>query len=109
MSLYLSKYTDSTQTFKISDLAEDYGMSGTKLNQLLHRFGIQFKHNGVWNLYTKYSKEGFVISRNLQLNKVNGINKTVKKRLWTQKGRKFIYETLKDNGHLPLLEKEDQT
>ena len=107
MSDYLFEYADSSQTFNITELAKHYEMSGAQLNRLLVKFGIQFKHNGVWSLYSKYADQGYTITERLHLGKINGVDKVVKKRLWTQKGRKLIYETLKKNGYLPTIEKEN--
>lgn len=108
MSAYLFEHADSTQTFNISELAAHYGVSGAQLNKMLLKYGIQFKHNGVWSLYNKYANQGYTITENFDLAKVNGVGKVVKKRLWTQKGRKLIYDTLKENGYVPTMELEEE-
>jgi prophage antirepressor-like protein len=87
----------------ISKIAKDYGMSGRRLNKLLHDLKIQFKQGNTWLLYQKHADKGFTQSKT---EVVNGGKKTVMHTYWTQKGRLFIYELLKDNGILPTIEKE---
>lgn len=56
------------------------------------------------DLYTKYQGKGYIASRTFDYvgkdNKVHSKITTV----WTQLGRRFIYEKLKDNDIYPLIE-----
>lgn len=89
----------------ITQIAQDYGMSGRKMNSVLHEKGIQYKDNRQWILYATYKDKGYVHSATLSLD--NG--KTVMRTQWTQKGRLFIYEKLKADGILPVMEREQST
>ena len=86
----------------ITQIAQDYGMSGRKMNAILHEKGIQYKDNKQWILYAAYKDKGYVHSATLSLE--NG--KSVMRTQWTQKGRMFIYERLKKDGILPVMERE---
>ncbi len=86
----------------ITQIAQDYGMSGRKMNTVLHEKGIQYKDNKQWILYAAYKDKGYVHSATLSLE--NG--KSVMRTQWTQKGRMFIYEKLKAEGILPVMERE---
>ena len=84
-------------------IAKDYGFSASKLNSLLNEFGVQFKLGGQWFLYSKYAGCGYMHS-------VTSIARTghvCMRSQWTQKGRKFVYDVMKKNGHLPLIEKAE--
>jgi len=87
-----------------TQIAQDYGMSANKFNQILKQVGIQRKVNGQWILYTKYQGKGYIASRTFDYvgkdNKVHSKITTV----WTQLGRRFLYEKLKDNDIYPLIE-----
>lgn len=87
----------------ISKIAKDYGMSGTALNKLLNELGIQYKQGDCWLLYQKYADKGYTQS------KTHAVDADTSKlhTYWTQKGRLFIYETLKNKkGILPIIEQE---
>ena len=89
----------------ITQIAQDYGLSGRKLNALLHEKGIQYKDNRQWILYSPYKDKGYVHSATLSLES----GKSVMRTQWTQKGRLFIYERLKKDGILPVMEREQAT
>lgn len=95
---YCENVLDSENTYNITQIAKDYGLSAKKLNNILHELGIQYKSNNQWLLYSKYRNEGYVESYTNSNDK--GFVFTITK--WTQKGRMFIYEILKENGYLPL-------
>lgn len=86
----------------VTQIAKDYGMSATALNKMLSDFGIQFKQGGTWFLYQKHADKGYTQSTTHIIDDERSSLLTK----WTQKGRLFIYETLKDNGILPLIEKQ---
>lgn len=86
----------------VTQIAKDYGMSATALNKMLSDFGIQFKQGGTWLLYQKHADKGYTQSTTHIIDDERSSLLTK----WTQKGRLFIYEALKDNGILPLIEKQ---
>jgi len=89
----------------ISKIAKDYGMSGKKLNKILHELGVQYKQGNCWLLYAKYQDKGYTQSKTHAIDS----EKSKMHTYWTQKGRLFIYEILKNRlTILPLIEREDE-
>ena len=104
-------YTDKILNCKglvtITQIAKDYGMSGKKMNSLLHDLGVQYKQSGQWLLYAKYHKKGYTHSKTIEITRSDGTPDITMETKWTQKGRLFIYDLLKTNGILPLIEREE--
>ncbi len=101
-------YTDiilqSKSLVTVTQIAKDYGMSGTAMNEMLHRYGVQYKQSGQWLLYSKYHNNGFTHSETVTITHSDGRTGTVMNTKWTQKGRLFIYNLLKSCGVLPVIE-----
>lgn len=100
--LILSNKTLVTITF----IAKDYGMSGLAMNKLLHDLGVQYSQSGVWLLYAKHQKKGWTQSETTEVVKKDGSKKLVMNTKWTQKGRLGLYNLLKANGYLPVIEQD---
>lgn len=79
-------------------------MSARRFNRLLHELGIQYKVGDQWVLYAKYQGRGYVHSRTIEFTRRDGTTDVKMQTEWTQKGRLFLYETLKKEGYLPLIE-----
>lgn len=103
---YYDLVLNSSGLIPITVIAKDYGKSGRWLNSWLHEQGVQYKLDGVWLLYQKYAGMGYVKSKTYTINDDNGNSLAKPFTNWTQKGRLFIYELLKENGILPLIERE---
>lgn len=89
---------ESDNTYAVSVIASDYGLTAQKFNNLLNEQGIQYKR-GVWVLYAPY--QGNDYTRNALT--IDGHTSVTK---WTEKGREFLYNTLKENGILPIAERD---
>ena len=104
-----ARYTDTilqnNSLVNISQIAKDYGMSGQALNKKLNELKVQYKQGGQWLLYSKYQDKGYTHSKTSNLYDTVGIDKVVMSTKWTQKGRLFLYEILKKNGILPVVER----
>lgn len=87
----------------ITQIAKDFGMSAKKLNQILKEKKVQFKQGKTWFLYQKYAEQGYTQSKTYLY---DDDNHTAMHTLWTQKGRLFIYGLLKEDGILPVMERE---
>ena len=102
---YLDLIMRSRALLTISQIAQDYGMSGKALNKKLADMGIQYSINGQWILYAKYKDCGYVSSRSFDITRADGRPDVVLHTEWTQAGRKFLYEELKKQGIIPMLER----
>ncbi|QHM64371.1 phage antirepressor [Pediococcus pentosaceus] len=106
---YYDKVLSNDALMTISLIAKDYGMSGAGMNKLLHELGVQYRQGGTWLLYAKYQRTGWTHSETKMVSRKDGTEKAVLNTKWTQKGRLGLYELLKDNGYLPLIEMEDES
>lgn len=101
-------YTDtilrSTSLVTITQISKDYGMSGQAMNKLLFDLGIQYKQSGQWLLYKDHQGKGYTHSETIQFTKYNGEIGSNMLTKWTQKGRLFLYDLLKEQKVLPLIE-----
>lgn len=87
-----------------SAIAKDYGKSAIWMNRYLHNKGVQFKQGDIWLLYQKYAEKGYSSTKTHSFTGNDGSIHTKVHTYWTQKGRLFIYELMKANGILPLIE-----
>ncbi|MCI8629207.1 MAG: phage antirepressor protein [Firmicutes bacterium] len=101
-------YTDmilqSKDLVTITQIAKDYGMSGNKMNQLLHNLKVQYKQNGQWLLYADYHAKGYTQSETIHFKHSDGRADTKMITKWTQKNRLFLYNLLKQSSVLPVIE-----
>ena len=89
----------------ITQIAKDYGMSGQELNNKLHELKVQYKQSGQWLLYSSLQNNGYTHSETINITRTGGIADISMITKWTQKGRLFLYDLLKQNYILPLIER----
>jgi anti-repressor protein len=89
-----------------SAIAKDYGKSAIWMNRYLHEKGVQFKQGDIWLLYQKYAQKGYTSTKTHSYPGTDGETHTKVHTYWTQKGRLFIYELMKSDGMMPLIEQE---
>lgn len=101
---YTDRILQNPGLVTITQIAKDYGMSGRAMNRMLSDLGVQYKQSGQWLLYRKYHNKGYTHSKTIEIVRSDGKADIKMETKWTQKGRLFLYETLKENGVLPLIE-----
>lgn len=99
---YYDLVLQNKSLLSVSKIAKDYGMSAMRMNKLLHGLGVQYKQGDIWLLYAKYQDKGYTQTSTYALDEEHSKVSTK----WTQKGRLFIYDLLKDEGILPTIEKQ---
>lgn len=102
---YLDKILKSKSIVPISYIAKDYGMTAQALNTKLHNLGVQYKIGQTWLLYKEYQAFGYTHSKITEFERKDGTWDTNTTMEWTQKGRLFLYELLKKNGLVPVIER----
>lgn len=101
---YLDLILQTKDSLTITQIAQDYGISARKMNQLLKQERIQRIVNGQWVLYAKYLAKGYVSSRTFDYMGKDGKIHSNVTTVWTQLGRRFLYDKLKAIGVLPTIE-----
>ena len=104
---YLDVILGTPDALAISQIAADYGYGAVSFNRLLHKVGIQHGVNGQWILYRAYMGKNYVTTKPFVYKDHKGNDRTSLSTYWTQAGRKLIYDVLKDNDILPLIERDD--
>lgn len=88
----------------ITQIAKDYGMSGKAFNKMLHDLCIQYKQGNTWLLYQQYADQGYTQSRTYAID----ADRSAMHTYWTQKGRLFLYDLLKNKRNLlPVIERKN--
>lgn len=100
---YYDQILNSKNSVPVTQIAKDYGMSAVAFNKLLHELRIQFPIRNSWVLYAEYADKNYTQSKTYQI----GEDKSVMHTCWTQAGRLFLYQFLKERGILPMCEQED--
>lgn len=91
----------------IGKIAKDYGWSAQKLNEYLHKHGVQYKQGKTWLLYQDYAGMGYTSTKTHVYHGDDGMEHAAEPHTyWTQKGWLFIYDLLKSDGIYPLIERE---
>ncbi|MCW4388787.1 phage antirepressor [Limosilactobacillus oris] len=103
---YYDKVLSDKSLVTITQIAKDYGMSGRAMNRKLHELKVIYKQGQTWLLYAKYQKTGWTHSETVMVPKKDGTEKAVLNTKWTQQGRLGLYELLKSNDIIPLIEQD---
>lgn len=101
---YYDSILKNKSLMTISVIAKNYGMSANGMNKLLHELGVQYQHSKTWLLYSKHQDKGYTHTEMIPVQGSDNLKPSTK---WTQKGHIFIYQLLKQNNVLPLIEKKD--
>ena len=102
---YLAVIMADSTAVTITQIAQDYGMGAVSFNKLLNGIGIQYRVGEQWILYSPYKGCGYVQTRMVPIHHAGRPDTLRPLTVWTQAGRKFIYERLKKHGTLPLVER----
>ena len=103
---YLDTILNNKSLVTVGQIAKDYGMSAQALNKLLHKLKVQYKQSGQWLLYSNLHDKGYTHSSTTEIEHKDGSTSVRMNTKWTQKGRLFIYDLLKDNNILPTIERD---
>ena len=97
---YYDEILNSKNNVPVTQIAKDYGMSAIAFNKMLHEYGIQYPIRNSWVLYAEYANLGYTQSKTYKYAE----NKASMHTCWTQRGRLFLYEFLRERGVLPMCE-----
>ena len=91
----------------VTEIAKDYGWSGSHMNQMLKELKVIYRQGSHWVLYQKYANKGYGQYEPYPFKDSDGKQNAKNNLKWTQKGRKFIYDLLAEHGIKPVLERHD--
>lgn len=100
---YYDRILNSKNSVPVTQIAKDYGMSAIAFNKMLHDYGVQYSVANSWVLYAEYANKNYTQSKTYQI----GEDRAVMHTCWTQTGRVFLYNFLRERGVLPVCEWED--
>lgn len=105
---YYDVVLQTPDALPVSVIAKDYGWSAQKMNQELRSRHIQYQQGRIWLLYQEYAEQGYTVTKTSITEDANGTSHSHVHTYWTQKGRLFIYDLLKKDRILPLIERKPE-
>lgn len=106
---YHDKVLTSTVAMSVTTIAKEYGMSAVKFNKLLNKLDVQYNTGGQWVLYQQYADMGYTDTKTTTYTHKDGTIGTSVLTKWTQKGRHFLYDFLKERNIVPVVETQTTT
>lgn len=101
---YYDNVLSADGTLVTTVIAKEFGMRAADLNKLLHKYHVQYKIGGIWVLYAEHQNKKYQKTETTWQDTQWG-RKARTWTHWTQEGRKFIHDTLREHGILPLNER----
>lgn len=88
---YTDKVLKSETTLTATEIAKEFGMSASKLNDVLCERRIQYKHREHYVLTAKYQNKGYTKVTSHPYTTRNGEHRTRMQMEWTEYGRAFLH------------------
>ena len=101
---YTDRILQCDDLTKVNVIACDYGFSAREFNKLLNKFGIQYKQGKDWLLFSNHRGQGYTQTKTFEFTHKDGTKGSRPNMMWTQKGRLFLYNFLKEKGIYPRME-----
>lgn len=94
---YFDNVLQSITLITTTMIASDLGYSTVAFNKLLHGLGIQKKTGNQWVMTSKYVNKGYMHTKTHSYQSVSsGEQKTSHTSYWTESGRNFLIDTIKE-------------
>lgn len=93
---YYDTVINSKDLLPITIIAKDLGMSAQELNAVLSNLDVQYRVADSWVLYSKYQGLGYTKTKDITYPTPDGEVHVKTHTYWTQKGREFIVNLLKE-------------
>lgn len=90
---YYEQAMNADGLYTITQIAKEFGYSARDFNKKLHDLGVQYNVNGQWLLYAKYANMGYTSTKTYLYERDGGVQRKLST-MWTEKGRKFIYDLM---------------
>lgn len=103
---YYDKVLQNPGLTPITMIAQDYGYSAIAFNRLLHSLGILYRCGRRWVMYAEFADKPYTATKTHVHIGSDGMEHVTEQLEWTQAGRKWLYDVLKKEGILPVLEKQ---
>lgn len=110
---YFNDVLKSKEALPITIIAKAFGFrSATQLNKILREKKVQHKVNCQWVLNAPFTGLGYTSDETITVDGKDNCKKVVHTTKWTEKGKVFLYNFLKEHGYLdkgcyvPVIEKE---
>ena len=94
---YCQMVLQSVSCVTTTQVAKEMNMTGPELYRWLIALGIIYWQSGQYMLYADYAREGLAKSRTHMRRSKMGMVSTETYLVWTEKGRKFLYEILDED------------
>jgi len=101
---YYDSILGSRGTMTITEIGQDYDLSGQALNDILRDEGVQYKQGNRWLLTKKHMGNGYIDTQTIHIRNANFTKIAMR---WTQKGRLFIHALLQDKGIHAVMDNEE--
>ena len=92
---YADQVLESVDCFTTTQIAKGMGMTANELNRILCNKGIQYGQSGQYMLYAPYARQGLAQNRTKTFYDLFGTLHTSTQLVWTERGKEFIYKTLR--------------
>ena len=92
---YAELVLDSVSCLTTTQIAKGMGMTAYELNRILCQKRIQYGQSGQYLLYAPFARQGLAQNRTRTFRDLFGAVHTTTQLVWTEKGKEFIYKTLR--------------